>query len=387
MRIRELSVSGTYYEAGKALGCATRKEVSHILEAFHKSTLYRKLQEYLCSTEGSDVLAGFEKSVEDNCANIVTELRGVADGAGVDYKELFLLNLEPEWLALFADVPESRHGIKYASTLDGCTNIHLPIAGSQQKFLGHTEDVSPEIRDCGFIIHYEIYTGHDQVNSEDTTESFTEYILPGILAGSKFGANKHGFMFAHNNIYQQGLNKSGIPRRFVFRSLVSVKNMEDAINKLKAFPGIATGYAFNCLYKENVNGLDEVFNGVFEVAGDEISGSQIAEYHPQGTYFHCNTFQHLKYPCHPEESSLCRTSVLKQLLSCDKLSNHSDLLKALSNHEDNEYPIFRTGDTPDYLCTAASGVFDSASMTLTVYGDCPDTGTGQRIDVLRYTSK
>ena len=46
--------------------------------------------------------------------------------------QLFLLNLEPEWLALFSEVPESSHGLTYASTVDGCTNIHLPIPESKQ---------------------------------------------------------------------------------------------------------------------------------------------------------------------------------------------------------------------------------------------------------------
>ena len=35
-------------------------------------------------------------------------------------------------MALFSDVPFAGHGVQYASTFEGCTDIHLPIKGSQQ---------------------------------------------------------------------------------------------------------------------------------------------------------------------------------------------------------------------------------------------------------------
>ena len=67
------------------------------------------------------------------------------------------------------------------------------------------------------------------------------------------------------------------------------------------------------------------------------------------------SFQHLKYPCHPEESSLHRLATIKQLLSRDQLSSQSDLVKALSNQGDKDYPVFRSGSSPDYLGTGSTG--------------------------------
>ena len=46
--------------------------------------------------------------------------------------QIFLFNLEPEWVALFSDIPQSSHGISYRSTFEGCTDIFLPIEGTQQ---------------------------------------------------------------------------------------------------------------------------------------------------------------------------------------------------------------------------------------------------------------
>ena len=58
---------------------------------------------------------------------------------------------------------------------------------------------------------------------------------------------------------------------------------------LLLFSGIATGYTFNCIYIEDINGQEKVINGIFEVAGNEKSGSQIIENYPKGTYCHYNT--------------------------------------------------------------------------------------------------
>ena len=67
------------------------------------------------------------------------------------------------------------------------------------------------------------------------------------------------------------------------------------------------------------------------------------------------SFQHLKYPCHPEESSLHRLATIRELLSRGELSSQSDLVKALSNQDDPQYPVHRSGNSPDYLGTGATG--------------------------------
>ena len=59
--------------------------------------------------------------------------------------------------------------------------------------------------------------------------------------------------------------------------------------KSVSFIGIATAYTFNCLYKKNVNGKEQVVFGGFEVAGDETRGTLIDDFHPAGVYIHCNT--------------------------------------------------------------------------------------------------
>ena len=65
-----------------------KKEAFCILDIFQKSKLYVKLQEFLDTSEGSELLTTFERVTEEHCADIVSELHGIADGADLDYREV-----------------------------------------------------------------------------------------------------------------------------------------------------------------------------------------------------------------------------------------------------------------------------------------------------------
>ena len=69
-------------------GTAARKEVNHVLDVFHRSVLYNNLQNFLKTAKGTKVLDEFQQVTEIHCADIVSELRGLADGANVDYMQV-----------------------------------------------------------------------------------------------------------------------------------------------------------------------------------------------------------------------------------------------------------------------------------------------------------
>ena len=66
-------------------GTIAKKEVNHVLGVFKRSELYRKLRDYLETEKGGQVLADFQQATAKHCSNIVSELRGLADGANVKY--------------------------------------------------------------------------------------------------------------------------------------------------------------------------------------------------------------------------------------------------------------------------------------------------------------
>ena len=299
----------------------------------------------------------------------------MADGADLEYRALFLLNLTPEWCALFPEErePEKASSQSKSSISKGCTVIHLHIiSGTDQVYLGHTEDINPHLRDCGYIVQAEIYRDE---NKEELIECFTEYVTAGVLPGAKFGFNRHGLMYGSNSILQKEINLSGLPTKFALRPVVAAKDIDSMKGILKSYPGIATAIAYNILYREKTENRDRVVDCVFEIAGDPQHGYVYQEYYPTAVYHHCNTLQLLQVPCHPAITTPHRQRVLEKLIAENNLSSYDDLIKALGNQENQEYPIFRTGEPPDRLATVAVAIFDGNNMMMTVYdgkpGECP----------------
>ena len=82
--------------------------MQHILGVFQESEIYKKLRQHfgstdvstdvtgrqhLGSTDVSAAVTGFEKLTEQYCPDVVSELRGVAEGAGVDYREVSFVQI------------------------------------------------------------------------------------------------------------------------------------------------------------------------------------------------------------------------------------------------------------------------------------------------------
>lgn len=351
-----ITIVGSYYEVGTKLGKKTESSVKKILNDFKSSELFKKIDEYTNTPEGAQVLKLFKETVLTYCRDYLEELKGVANGAGVDYNDLFLLNCESEFAAIFGDIPDGSHGVQYASFYDGCTNISM-TTDENKVYLAHTEDIGPVAKDLGIMLTVEIKGENGSI-----LENWTDYYIPGVISGGKFHFNRYGVMVGANNIYQKGLNKNGIPRRFMCRSLMDIQDPSQAVQILQRKPGISTAYCFHYVQQTG----NDVVNTVIEVAGTS-NGTMVAVYKPLEYYHHCNMFQHLKLECHPEESSIHRAAIISQYVNRGQTRSKRDLLDAVSNRQDKKFPVYRNGKHPDYLATGATGIFDVSAKTMEVY--------------------
>ncbi|KAL4219978.1 hypothetical protein ACF0H5_020389 [Mactra antiquata] len=205
------------------------------------------------------------------------ELKGVAVGADVSFDELFLFNVDHEFVSIFDHVPDESHDVTYTSLYDGCTNITMETKQGQVLF-AHTEDINPITRDMGIMVKFTITNTEGEI-----IEDFLDYYLPGFLSGSKFGYNSNGVMMGMNCVLQRGINLNGIPRKFMCRSLYSVKNADEARRKLEAKPGMATSYMFHYVQKTK-HGIE---NSVIETANTDCN-QYVTMFTPGRFYHHCN---------------------------------------------------------------------------------------------------
>ncbi|XP_053405239.1 uncharacterized protein LOC128558931 isoform X2 [Mercenaria mercenaria] len=365
--MEHLSLSGSYHEIGTELGKRTEESLKKILKEFKNSDIYEKTSQYIKTSEGAHVLSTFKDTVKKYCGNYLEEFNGLADGAGVDVNDLFLLNCDSEFAAILEETPGSSHDVLYSSLYDGCTNISMET-DAREVYLAHTEDIGPFARDLGVMLTAKFTVGGK------VTECWTDYHVPGILSGSKFFFNSHGIMAGANTIYQKGVNRNGIPRKFMCRSLMGIRDASHAIKLLQKQPGIATAYCFQYLQR-TCNGVE---NTVIEVAGT-FDGSHVTVFKPKGYYHHCNMFQHLHHECHPEESSVHRAAVISQYVNRGQTRTKRQLLSAISNRQDTNFPVHRNGQYPDYLATGSTGIFDVAAGTMEVYTDIPENSQPQHV--------
>ena len=73
-------------------GSGAKGEIAKTLDHFKNTRLYKELKDFLQTPKGADVLAKFEQAAETYCEDIVSELQGVADGAGVTYRDVTARN-------------------------------------------------------------------------------------------------------------------------------------------------------------------------------------------------------------------------------------------------------------------------------------------------------
>ena len=69
-------------------GKATSESVRKILEEFENSEIYKKIVQYITTPEGADLLQTFENTIKAHCGDYLEELKGIADGAKVDLKNV-----------------------------------------------------------------------------------------------------------------------------------------------------------------------------------------------------------------------------------------------------------------------------------------------------------
>lgn len=84
--------------------------------------------------------------------------------------------------------------------------------------------------------------------------------------------------------------------------------------------------------------------------------SRFIHVHIHVSFQNCR-FKHLQYQCHPEESSVHRQTVLDQFVTAYLANPNQDsiVVRAISDTTDQKYPVYRNGQAPDYLATAATG--------------------------------
>ncbi|MDP2914522.1 MAG: C45 family peptidase [Candidatus Aminicenantes bacterium] len=210
-KLRVLVLEGTPYQMGMIHGKALKPEITKLMKRW-KADLARTykvpaedfIEKFLKYTD-------FRPSIDRWTPGLLDEVRGIADGAGVDFETMYAFQLIDESWVMNADLG-----------LDKCTAIAAGKRGGAPAFTSQTQDIprfyhgSPtvlRIRDKGESLETLVFT------------------IPGVIALN--GLNSRSVGVCVNAVTQLAHSPKGLPVAFVIRGILRQKTYEQAVKFLR----------------------------------------------------------------------------------------------------------------------------------------------------------
>lgn len=198
-------VQGSHYEMGRQIGKLRRDAVYQMLATYHR---------YFEDESDRIGISGWKEAIlharkylpfaEESVPQYVDELKGIADGAGLDFNDLLVLN------CMEAITEDALHA--------GCTSLAAApeVTADGSVLVGHNEDWLPDDYNTVYLVH---------ARPEDEP-AFLAITYGGLLPN--IGFNEHGIAQCCDSVYPDDA-RFGVPRIFVSRAVLAARIPSDAI--------------------------------------------------------------------------------------------------------------------------------------------------------------
>lgn len=341
--IEQFEVSGSHHEVGLAIGRRSADRIHRLFENY--DFLHELLLPFYRSSAGLSSYQSLLKLHRTHFPGYVTELEGIAEGAGHPFEEIFLVNLRGEYRGLMA--LETHTSDTDDSVGQGCTDCL--VLTPDVALIGHNEDGTPAALGNMFVVRVRV--GHNP--------AFTALCYPGFLPGNAFGYNELGVLHTVNDVIPRQV-RLGLARQFIARSLLDARSLDDAI-KGATVPGRAAGFNYN------IGLLSERRVLSLEVSPEKHHVHEVQDY-----YLHTNHYLNLiGIDQEIESSSRARLARARELCQTTPPTDAVHVLALLGDQTDRDYPIFRSDTQPDRGVTLCSALFDLDARQLRIYSDHP----------------
>lgn len=262
-KLEPIVLDGTPLNRGKIHGETLQKNIWEMLDqtAFETTTFNSNLDDFVDQFyEETDYI----NAVKKWAPNLYEELQGIAQGAGVDLKVLFMHNCSDEVLRFLQSKGIELKGIEVV--LPGCSSIGCNKTPLYPAMQGQNLDTILAFR--GFETLFYI------------KESTDLHIMTVGWSGNlgPFGINNVPIAVNLNTI-NCNYNVNGLPLQFVGRKILEQTSLE---NIVKFMQSIQTGAAQNYMFGDNEQILDY-----------EGSANAFTQYFP------CKNYQYIYHTNHP----------------------------------------------------------------------------------------
>jgi hypothetical protein len=351
-----ITVSGTGYERGLQHGKQLRQKI-HRLVAICRQTIRER-----CKREADAFIAdflrrfGFLASAREWAPDLVAEVRGISEGSGVGFDDIFILQLLNDELWTNGN----------ALCADRCSALGL--RGASSSFVAQNMDLQ------GWLDGFQVVLRmRNQYGAETLVLTHA-----GLIALT--GVNQAGVGVVVNALTQLRHAGAGLPVAFVIRKLLEQKSYEEAIRFLRRVP--------------HATGQNYIVGDPVEVGSFEASAGGVAEYAPRHGWpvvFHTNhplastDFRPGHMPGRGDSNSVERMRSLGSRLKERPQGNPVDLIQQTLRAKDSaEHPVCRRFQGGTNSFTFGSVIFElSARPVAWVTAGPPDESEYQRLEISR----
>lgn len=331
-----IEAGGSHYEIGLALGRNAARAFHEVIPRIRR---FRRLKN---DTEALLALERLESGARDTFPELMREVDGIADGAGADFRDVWLWNCR-------GDFAGGRDQSQPA--LEGCTTVLIPGADGIPGIIGHNEDDQPELDGCCCLARI----------VPDDAPAFVSFYSPGLLPGHTFAVNEAGLVQTINHVrpYDQ---RQGVPRHVIARAVLAQASLDDAVRLLER-DDRASGFHHNL----GMAGDDRLLSVEAPASGCAVEVVAAPRAHTN----HLNSARFADIAQEVAASSRDRLHRAETLIAGGALEAR-DPLAILADSAGGGLPIFRKGAHPaDPGYTLATAVFelDGSGVSWRVYSE------------------
>lgn len=322
------SIRGTPGEIGLAIGRRFRDKIQAAFEIHDRNCR----REYRLSTGClRTAIARASCAARRRFPSYLDEIAGIAEGAGLDFAEVFLLN--------YIELPA-------VECDEACSTVIVRSNGGI--LIGHNEDWNPR--------HNDVYLLHARYPGGDGFECLCYY---GILPGMSCGINTHGIAHAVNYLRPSDC-RFGVPRVFLTRALLDARSLIFA-DKLICRRGRGFGQAIH-LARGN------------QYRGYELTAKRIGRLPTGLPNMHTNHYLlgRLKRFESADDLRSTHSRLVEGLAqianACGKQLTPRFVRSLLSSEESAPFSIWRSGfHKEDHGATLATALIDTANRRFRVW--------------------
>lgn len=317
----EVELTGEPRERGRIYGEIARSLIAEVVDVWttHLSQIHGMaaddyLDEFLDKTN-------FQRAIDRYAPELMEEIEGLSEGAGVPVKRMLALNLmDEEWW--FGDYRlAGRNGVSG----NRCSSFGVAGQPGLPTYLAQNMDIAQWTDGRQILL---------RITDPDGFERLV-FSFAGMIALN--GMNSAGIGICVNTLTALARSADGLPVAFVVRSVLDQRSFEDAVKFVENVP--------------HASGQNYIIGGPDRVVCLECSANQVTSWQPDGSR---NRVWHTNHPLSNRdvidatrsslrgtyENSVARYACLGQRLGSAQAPVTSDDIKAtLSSHDDIEHPV------------------------------------------------